>query len=260
MASKLDQILPMIMDADDSGLTLAAIRARTNGKTGARDKGREAALREKLAALVSSGAIWGPLRHRAAHYYFARGRGPSIETASAVVARLALQAGVKLLSRPILEKKVTGMNRRFFPDALKHAVASQTIMELGCGQSRYYLHRDVAAERFGFEQTTSTTPIAPPEPIKAAVPQIALEDLLPVYRRLKAEQGGFSAVKIFDLQTALNWPRDVLHRLLVQEAKSGRITIHPTTSVELPADVIDAGIRLPGFPEPFVTVVVKNEP
>lgn len=58
---------------------------------------------------------------------------------------------------------------------------------------------------------------------------------------------------------ALNLPKEVLHRLLVEEAKAGRITIHPTTSVELPAEVIDAGIRLPGFAEPFVTLVVKND-
>jgi len=257
MASKLDHILPMITDAKDSGLTLASIRAKMIGKAGAKNRGREAELREKLAALVSSGAIWGPLKHGVAQYYFASGFGPSIETASAVVARLALQSGAKLLSRPILEKKVTGMNRRFFPDAIKHAVANQTIIELACGTSRYYLHRDVAAERFGFDQSTATSAL--PAPIKTPQ-QIALEDLLPVYRRLKAEQGGFSAVKIFDLQAALNLPKDVLHRLLVQEAQAGRITIHPTTSVELPADVIDAGIRLPGFAEPFVTVVVKNEP
>jgi len=260
MASKLDHVRPMIIDAGDAGLTLASIRAKTIGKAGSRDKGREAELQKTLAALVGSGAIWGPLKHGVAHYYFASGRGPSIETASAMVARLTLQSGVKLLSRPILEKKVTGMSRRFFPDAIKHAVASQTIMELACGTSRYYLHREVAAERFGFDQATVAGLIAPPEPVKPAVPQMAFEDLLPVYRRLKAEQGGFSAVRIFDLQAALHWPRDVLHRLLVQEAKAGRITIHPTTSVELPADVIEAGIRLPGFAEPFVTVVVKNEP
>jgi hypothetical protein len=46
----------------------------------------------------------------------------------------------------------------------------------------------------------------------------------------------------------------------LEEAKAGRITIHPTTSVDLPREVVDAGIRLAGFPEPFVTVVVKSEP
>jgi hypothetical protein len=257
MASKLDNILPLITGAHDAGLTMAAIRAKIIGKSSPRTKGQEQALLDRLAALVGEGAIRGPLNYGGRRYYFATGRGPSIETASAVVVRLILQSGARLLSRSTLEKKVTGQNRLFFVDAIKHAVASQAIIELACGTSKYYLHRDVAAERFGFEPAASADGAA--IPTIAAVPALGFEDLLPVYRRLKAEQGGFSAVKIFDLIKALNQPKEVLHRLLVKEAKAGRITIHPTTSVEIPTEVIDAGIRLPGFAEPFVTVVVKQD-
>jgi hypothetical protein len=258
MASKLDNLLPTIIDAHDSGLTVGAIKAKFIGRSSAKAKEREVELREKLASLIREGAIWGPLKHGVAQYYFAAGRGPSIETASAVVVRFIFQSGIKLLSRASLEKKVTGMNRRFFPDAIKHAAASQVIVELACGTSKYYLHRDVAAEYFGFE-ARSADAIASREATAVAEPKLAFEDLLPVYRRLKAEQGGFSAVKIFDLMKALNRPKEVLHRLLVAEAKAGRVTIHPTTSVELSSEVIDAGIRLPAFAEPFVTVVVKND-
>lgn len=130
-------------------------------------------------------------------------------------------------------------------------------MELACGVSKYYLHRDVAAEYFGFE-AASAEASASQDPSAPAEPKLRFEDLLPVYRRLKAEQGGFSAVKIFDLMKALDRPKEVLHRLLVEEAKAGRVTIHPTTSVELPKEVIEAGIRLPGYSEPFITVVVKG--
>jgi hypothetical protein len=174
------------------------------------------------------------------------------------VARLVLQSGTKLLSRAGLEKKLTGMNGRFFADAIKHAVASGAMVELACGKSKYYLHRDVAAEHLGFEAATSADAIASPRPGTTSPRPIVFEDLLPVYRRLKAEQGGFSAVKIFDLMKALNLPKDVLHRLLVEEAKAGRVTIHHTTLVDLRPEVIDAGIRLPGYAEPFVTVVIKN--
>jgi hypothetical protein len=257
MASKLDNLLPAIINANDAGLTVGAIRAKFLGKSNAKTKDRDAELGEKLASLVREGAIWGPLKHGVAQYYFAVGRGPSIETASAVVVSVVLQSGAKLLSRAGLEKKVTGMNRRFFADAIKHAVASRAIVELTCGTSKYYLHRDVAAERFGFD--TAALAIASPTPTTATVPTLAFDDLLPVYRRLKAEQDGFSAVKIFDLMKELNLPKEALHRLLVEQARAGRLTIHHTTSAELPAEVIDAGIRLPGFAEPFVTVVVKND-
>jgi hypothetical protein len=66
-------------------------------------------------------------------------------------------------------------------------------------------------------------------------------------------------VTIFDLMTALGRPEEVLHRLLIDEARAGRITIHHTTSVALPAEVVEAGIRLAGNAEPFVTIVVKGE-
>jgi len=266
MSSKLDNLLPAIIDARDAGLTIGVIKAKFIGKTSAKAKGREAELRDKLASLVREGAIWGPLKHGRSQFYFAAGRGPSIETASAAVARLVLQSGVKLRTRTALEEEIKGKDKPFFPDAVKHAVANRVVVELTCGRSKYYFHRDVAADYFGFEMLpppeptpSSSGPTPGPEPTPPSEPPLAFEDLLPVYRRLKAEQGGFSAVKLFDLMKALNVPKEVLHRLLVAEAKAGRVTLHPTTSVELPAEVIDAGIRLPGFAEPFVTVVVKNE-
>jgi hypothetical protein len=259
MASKLDEILPTIINAGDSGLSIGKITEKFAGKSKAKE--HLAALREKLAALVRGGAIWGPLKYRGTQLYFAAGRGPSIETASEAIVGLIARSGVKLLSKAGLEEKVTGMNKRFFADGLKHAIASQAILELSCGKPKYYLHREVGADYFGFEATSpgpSPQP-RPPEPI-ANPHGLSMESLLPAYRRLKAEQGGFSAVKIFDLMQALNGSKEDLHRLLVEEAKAGRVTIHPTTSVDLPREVIDAGIRLPGFPEPFITVVVKNEP
>ena len=124
-------------------------------------------------------------------------------------------------------------------------------MELACGSSKYYLHRDVVAEYFGIGSDSDGG--------GSREPKLAFEDLLLVYRRLKAEQGGFSAVKIFDLIKALGQPKEVLHRLLVEEAKAGRITIHHTTSVKLPPEVTAAGIRLPDYAEPFVTVVVRDD-
>jgi hypothetical protein len=259
MTSKLDNLLPTISDAGDFGITWGAIRTKFVGRPKARARDEEARLKEKLASLVREDAIWGPVKHKGTQYYFATGRGPSIDTARDVVVRLVLQSGVKLLSRPSLKKKVTGMNARFFPDAIKHAVACQAILELTCGKSKYYLHRDTAAEYLELARPTSPYEIAGREPPPAPAPTLAIEDILPVYRRLKAEQGGFSAVQIFDLMTTLNVPKEILHRVLIQEAKAGRVTIHHTTSVELPAEVIDAGIRLPGFAEPFVTVVVKND-
>jgi hypothetical protein len=226
-------------------------------------KERSAELREKLAALVRDGAIRGPFKHRST-YYFATGHGPSNETASDTIVGLVSRSGIKLLSKAGLKKKVTGLNQRFFADGLQHAIASQRILELSCGSSKYYLHRETAADYLGLAAASSDDQITPPEPSRStassAEPSLTLKDLLPAYRRLKAEQGGFSAVKIYDLMQALHGSKEDLHRLLLEETKAGRVTIHPTTTVDLPKEESEAGIRLPGFPEPFVTVVVKGEP
>jgi hypothetical protein len=63
MASKLDELLPTIIDAGDSGLSIGKITEKFAGKS--KVKERSAELREKLAALVRDGAIWGPLKHGA---------------------------------------------------------------------------------------------------------------------------------------------------------------------------------------------------
>lgn len=261
MAAKLDDLLPAIIKAGDAGLSKSEINKKFVGTS--KDKERATDLREKLAALAGEGAIWGPLKFRTSQLYFAIGRGPSVETASTAIVGLVEKAGIKLLSQAKLKERVAGMNKKFFPDGLKHAKSSQAIVELTCGSSKYYLHRDVAADYFGFETTSQDLQATPPQSRDGepgAVSVLTLDDLLPAYRRLKAEQGGFSAVKIFDLMKASGETKEDLHRLLIDETKAGRVTIHPTTTVDLPAEEMDAGIRLAGFPEPFVTVVVKNEP
>src|SRR3954465_15093729 len=137
MASKLDDILPSIIDAGDTGLSFGKITAKFAGKSKAKE--RVAALREKLTALARDGATWGPLKYRGAQLYFAVGRGPSIETASDAIVGLIARSGIKLLSKPRLSAKVTGMNKVFFDDGLKHAVSSRAILEMSCGTSKYYL-------------------------------------------------------------------------------------------------------------------------
>lgn len=188
-------------------------------------------------------------------WYFAPERRPSVGTVSAAIAAWALQAGTTLLSKAALKKKLTELEVPFLDAAIQHNLKAQVLEELTCGTAKnqdaikYYLHRDIAARDFG---TLAPTPRPAQRP-----KDLAFEDLLPVYRRLKSEQRGLSTVKIFDLLKELQVPKDLLHRVLIAAAREGRATIHHSTSAELPQEVMDAGIRLEGFSEPFITVVVK---
>jgi hypothetical protein len=243
----IDDLLTKIAAAGDAGVTLAKIMPRQ--KAGAKGA-REAEMREALAELVRNGSIRGPFKKGNSQLYFAAGRGPTVDAVCAHVERLVMNAGTKLLSKKALQDKVKGLEARYFADALKQAASKRSILEIACGNSKYYLHRDVAAERFGL--------LGDPES-PATGWDLTFAELATVYRRLKDEQGGFTAVKIFDVIKALNAPQADVHRLIAEEAKAGRVAIHPTNSVNLPREVMDAALRLPGHAEPFVTMAVREE-
>jgi hypothetical protein len=73
-------------------------------------------------------------------------------------------------------------------------------------------------------------------------------------------KGGISAVKIYDIMARLGAAKKDLHRLLLDEAKSGRASLHRASTAKFSPEVIEAGIRLEGQPEPLVTIVLKEEP
>src|SRR3954454_13290060 len=149
MNRKLDALRAKLAEAGDSGLTLA--KMGLSGKSGPEKKAREAELRETLAALAHDGSIRGPFKAGATQVYFSAGFGPSVDKVCDLVERLVRDAGVKLPSKKALENKLKGFDKRYFPDALKEAASRRAILEVACGSAKYYVHRDVAAERLGFE-------------------------------------------------------------------------------------------------------------
>jgi hypothetical protein len=251
--AKLDALRLQISEAGDKGLALA--KMKLGGASGADKKAAAAELRDLLGALTRDGSIRGPFKSGASQIYFSAGHGPNVDRVCDLVERLVRDAGVKLPSKKALDDKVKGLNKRYFPDALKQATSKRAILEVIRGSSKFYLHRDVAAERFGWERGNPSG--AQQEP--ATERPLSFEDLLPVYRRLKAEQGGFKAINISDVVKALKAPQTDVHRLIAEEAKAGRVTVHGANSVDLPDEVMAAALRLPGHAEAFVTVAVKED-
>jgi hypothetical protein len=247
--AKNDALRLQISEAGDKGLPLSKM------KLGGDKKAAAAELRDLLATLARDGAIRGPFKSGGSQIYFSAGHGPSVDRVCELVERLVRDAGVKLPSKKALDDKVKGLNKRYFPDALKQATARRTILEVSRGSAKFYLHRDVAAERFGFETQGRLEAAEQPKRER----NLTFAELTTVYSRLKAEQGGFSAVKIYDVVRALGVTTEQAHEFIASEAKAGRVTLHPTNSVNLPREVMDAALRLPGHAEPFVTVSVRED-
>jgi hypothetical protein len=254
MAWALEDILPGIVNAGDAGLTLGKIKGKLSKK-------HHAKLPDTLKSLINAKEIRGPIKFGPSEYYFAAGRGPSAQVTCDVVCDLVLASQTKLLSLAKLKEKVTGLKGCFLIEGVKLAITSSKIIELTCGTSKYYLHRDVAQGHFGLSKATDLSKAAPadPQPPAKQSSELTLQAVRPVFQRLRAQQGGLGTIDIYDLLNALGVSKDTLHQFLVKEAKAGHLTIHPTTTVQLEPEVIDAAIRLPGFSEPFVTVALKDE-
>jgi hypothetical protein len=246
MAWALDDILPSIVNARDAGLT----RSHIEKKLAKEFRGK---LSETLTSLIDAKKIRGPIKIGRSQHYFASDRGPSAEAACELVSKLVLDSKTKLLSQKILTEKVTGKNKKFVLDGIKLAVESKKIIQLTYGTSKCYLHREAAQAHFALSDVSQSP--AKPQPGS----ELSLQAVRPVFQRLKAEQGGLGTIDIYDLMKALGVSKDKLHQFLVKETKAGHLTIHPTTSVKVKPEVIDAGIRIPGFSEPFVTVALKDE-
>jgi hypothetical protein len=250
MAWTTDNILPAIEAMKDSGLTVSQIANKLG-------KSFQVGLSDHLQTLVRGEKIRGPFKRGKAQYYYANGFGPSVEGASEKISALAKNAGVKLLSKSSLDKKITGFNAKFFADGLQHAISTGKLLKLICGgKSLYFLHRDVAADYFKYDASAGRDDGMSRAPTSDE--PLTMAEVRPVYERLKSEQSGHGTVTIFALQKALKVPRQALHDFLLKQSHAGHVSLHPTSTVSYSQQVIDAGISLEGYASPVVNVVFKE--
>jgi hypothetical protein len=203
-----------------------------------------------------AGAVRGPFKNRS-DYYFASQFAPTRERVETLIENILREVGTKLTSRSNLGNKVTGFFKTFFDDALASLKAEARIVELKSGKNtKFYVHREVLLEQLRLTDASETG--SRPERLSSSA--VTLDTIRPIYEKLKTEQGGISAVKIYDIMTRLDLAKEDLHRLLLDEARRGRISLHRASTAKFPAEVLAAGIRIEGQPEPLVTIVFRGEP
>jgi hypothetical protein len=230
-----NSVLEALERAGSRGLTITDLR---------KVRGASAQLKK----LKADGSIRGPLQISRSKRYFVTERAPTREQVEARIERRLLDAGLKLTSFSDLEELARFAPKAFFKDALSALKADGKIVELrGPMKSKLYLHREPLLEQLRAER------ISPREK-----PAISLERIRPVYEALKAQQGGISTVTIFDVLKRVGGSKEELHRLLLDEAKRGRVTLHPASTVNFSREIMEAGIQLEGEPYPFVTVVLRS--
>jgi hypothetical protein len=251
---KQDQskLVEVLAKAGARGLTQAEIAKKMQF-------GSESQIALAIKNLKTSGAIRGPFQIGRSKYYFDAINAPTREHVEKRIEELLRGAGVKVTSRSSLQEKMKGTPLKLFKDALSSLKAEGKIVELrGASKSTMYVHREPILEQLrlpdAIEADKRHRTSAPPPPKTS----ISLDEVRPVYEALKTQQGGISAVKIYDIMKGVGVSKEDLHRFLLTEAQRGRVTLHPASTVNFPREVIEAGISLDGQPYPFVTVVLKE--
>jgi hypothetical protein len=245
------RLVEALIAAGTKGLTMSALKEKIPKFS--REKSASI-----LSTLRSAGAIKGPFKNRS-DYYFASQFAPTRAQAEELIEKHLRDAGPKLTTKTTLRARVKGFWQIFFNDALAGLKSEAKIVELKSGQSTFYVHRDAVLEQLRLADVFEPRPLEEPPIRSSHDAAVTLEHVRPIYERLKAEQGGISTVKIYDIMTRLGAAKEDLHRLLLEEAKRGRVSLHPASTVKFPLEVTAAGIRLKGQPDPLVTVVLKGE-
>jgi hypothetical protein len=164
---------------------------------------------------------------------------------------LIRDAGAKLPTSKEVEAKIKLPFKNFFKDGVRAAVGKGQVAELKGGTSTYLLHIDVARRLFPSIEASADGGM------KGASSSSFKEHVLDVYRTLKSEQGGLSAVSIGKLLNRLGCSKQALHHFLLEEAREENADLHPTTLVDLSPEDREGALHVPGKSEAAITVTFR---
>lgn len=260
------QISEQAMSWSEADIVRALARAGTKGltKTGLAKAMSVSPANKQftsgIAKLKSRGEIRGPFRMGRCSLYFETGSAPTTDKLATRIEDLLRRAGTRVTTRSALDKGMTGVVQSFYNDAISGLKSEGKIVELrDARRSKLYVHREAIIDQLRVESGDAgdCTPLPPTQP--AGSTSISLDDVRPHYQALKLEQGGISTVAIYDILRRLGVSKDTLHALLLREARRGRVSLHAASTVNFPQEVIEAGIRIEGERQPYVTFILRED-
>jgi chromosome segregation and condensation protein ScpB len=245
MAWSEEDLVRALATAGTKGLTAAALAKAISAPADSKQ------LSSAITRLKSRGAVRGPFRMGRLSLFFEAKSAPTREHLESRIQDVLRRAGTRVTTRSDLDKAMKGVVQSLYRDAISALRAEGKIVELhNARRSPLYIHRDAIIDQLGLESDRDR-----PQPEPAS---ISLDDLRPHYLTLKAEQGGISAVKIYDILKRLGVSKEKLHALLLREAQRGRVSLHATSTVNFPREVMEAAITIEGEQQPYVTFILRE--
>jgi hypothetical protein len=251
MAWSQENIVRVLARAGTKGLTITALAKAISAPAANKQ------LSSVISELKSRGAIRGPFRMGRFSLYFETKSAPTREHLESRIEDLLRRAWTRVTTRSNLDKGMKGVVQSLYKDAISVLKAEGKIVELrNARRSPLYVHRDSIIEQLRVESGGDRDRGPLTQSPKTA--SLSLDDIRPHYLSLKAEQGGISAVKIYDMLKKFGVSRDKLHALLLREAQRGRVSLHAASTVNFPREVMEAGIKIEGEQQPYVTFILRE--
>ena len=253
MALSEEDMISALARAGTKGLTAAALAKAISAPAANKQ------ISSAIANLKSRGAIRGPFRIGRFSLFFEPKSAPTREQLESRIEDFLRRAGTRVTTRSDLDKGIKGAVQSLYKDAISALKAEGKIVELrNARRSALYVHRDAIIDQLRVESGSDRDRnLRSPRQSSEAAP-ISLDDVRPYYLMLKAEQGGISTVKIYDIMTKLNVSKDQLHALLLREAQRGRVSLHVASTANFPREAVEAGIRVEGEQQPYVTFILRE--
>jgi hypothetical protein len=252
MAWSEEDVVKALAKAGAKGLTTKALAKVISTSPGDRQ------LSSAITKLKSRGAIRGPFRMGRFSLLFEAASAPTRGDLESRIEDLLRRAGTRVMTRSDLDKGMKGVVQSLYKDAISALKAEGKIVELrNARRSALYVHRDAIIDQLRLEGGGEDGPHPTPSPLQST--SISLDDVRPHYMTLKAEQGGISTVKIYDVLRRLGVSKENLHALLLREAQHGRVSLHAASTIHFPREVMEAGIRIEGEQQPYVTFILREQ-
>lgn len=253
MAWSEEDIVRALARVGTKGLTAAALAKAIPAPAANKQ------LSSAITKLKSRGAIRGPFRIGRFSLFFEAKSAPTREHLESRIEDLLRRAGARVTTRSDLDKGMKGVVQSLYKDAISALKAEGKIVELrNARRSPLYVHRDAIIDQLRVESGDNRDRRLPSPTQSSEAASISLDDLRPYYLALKAEQGGISTVKIYDILKKLGVSKHELHSLLLREAQRGRVSLHAASTVNFPREVMEAGIRIEGEQHPYVTFILRE--
>jgi hypothetical protein len=250
MAWNQEDIVRAFARAGTKGLTTAGLAKAISVSAGNKQ------LSSAIIELKSRGAIRGPFRIGRSSVFFEKNSAPTREHLESRIEDLLRRAGTRVTTRSDLDKRMKGVVQSLYKDAIGALKAEGKIIELrNARRNPLYVHRDAIVDQLRMDDGDGGVPL-PMHSSETA--SLSLDDILPHYLALKAEQGGIRTVTIYDVLKRLGVAKDQLHALLLREAKHGRVSLHAASTVNFPREVMEAGIRIEGEQQPYVAFMLRE--